>query len=162
MIYTFYTAKGHINTKYRSPMCSILDTKRKSNIKISIPHNSKKGVFFGKKFGAFYNHQFKLQGIHREKNKKGHNSVKNENSKKQKILFWPIVITSAGTKNQVSGSSGNGARPGADTQTHTQTDTHTDIPRTDQRLKTYEIFFFFNFYLYLFIGGLIVCFLDIV
>ena len=50
LIYTFYTAKGNINTKYRSPMCSILDTKRKSNIKISIPHNSKKGVFFGKKF----------------------------------------------------------------------------------------------------------------
>ena len=38
-IYTFYTAKGNINTKYRSPMCSILDTKLKSNIKMSIPHN---------------------------------------------------------------------------------------------------------------------------
>ena len=27
--YTFYTAKGNINTKYRSPMYSILDTIRK-------------------------------------------------------------------------------------------------------------------------------------
>ena len=49
-IYTFYTAKGNINTKYRSRMYSILDTIRKSNIKISIPHNSKKGVFFVKYF----------------------------------------------------------------------------------------------------------------
>ena len=49
-IYTFYTAKGSINTKYRSPMYSILDTIRKSNIKISIPHNSKKGGFFSKIF----------------------------------------------------------------------------------------------------------------
>ena len=40
-IYTFYTAKGNINTKYRSPMYSILDSIRKSNIKISIPYNSK-------------------------------------------------------------------------------------------------------------------------
>ena len=54
LIYTFYTAKGNINTKYRSPMCSILDTKRKSNIKISIPHNSKKGAFFGKKFFWYF------------------------------------------------------------------------------------------------------------
>ena len=45
-IYTFYTAKGNINTKYRSRMYSILDTIRKSNIKISIPHNSKRGAFF--------------------------------------------------------------------------------------------------------------------
>ena len=49
-VYTFYTAKGNINTKYRSRMYSILDTIRKSNIKISIPHNSKKGGFFSKIF----------------------------------------------------------------------------------------------------------------
>ena len=83
--------------------------------------------------------------MHRVKLKKGHNSVKNENFKKQKMLFWPILITSGGTKNQVSRSSGKGARPGADRQTDRQTDrhtdTHTDIPRTDQRLKTYDIFF---------------------
>ena len=81
-------------------------------------------------FGAFYNHQFKLQGIYREKIKKGHNSVKNHFFKKQKILFLPIVITSAGTKNQVSRSSGNGARPGADTQTDRQTHTQTYPERT--------------------------------
>ena len=53
-IYTFYTAKGNINTKYRSPMCSILDTKRKSNSKISISHNSKRGPFLVKHFfGTF-------------------------------------------------------------------------------------------------------------
>ena len=39
-------------------------------------------------------------------------------------------------------------------QTDRQTDTHTDIPRTDQRLKTYEIFFLI-LYFYLFMGGLI-------
>ena len=58
-IYTFFTAKGNINAKYRSRMYSILDTVRKSNIKISIPHNSKKGVFFYKKMFV----TFKLQLI---------------------------------------------------------------------------------------------------
>ena len=53
-IYTFYTAKGNINTKYRSRMYSILDTIRKSNIKISIPHNSKEGAFFGKIFFCLF------------------------------------------------------------------------------------------------------------
>ena len=44
---------------------------------------------------------------------------------------------------QLSRSNGNGCRRGTDRHTHRQTDTHThtDIPRTDQRLKTYEIFF---------------------
>ena len=89
-------------------MYSILDTIRKSNIKISIPHNSKKGGFFSKiflslfipqlislyaknqistSFWAFHNHLFKLQGIYRVKLKKGHNSVRNQNFKKQKLLF---------------------------------------------------------------------------
>ena len=97
-------------------------------------------------FGAFYNHQFKLQGIHREKIKKGHNSVKNQNFKKQKILFWPIVITSAGTKNQVSRSSGNGPRPGAHRHTHRHTDTQTHR-HTQNGPKTEDLWiFFFNFY----------------
>ena len=54
-IYTFYTAKGNINTKYRSPMYSILDTIRKSNIKISIPHKSKRGHFLVKYFLWLFN-----------------------------------------------------------------------------------------------------------
>ena len=157
-IYTFYTAKGSINIKHRSPMYSILDTIRNSNIKISIHRNSKKRTFLGKKFffhfltsthqficqksdfyifWDFYTHLFKLQGIHRENSKKGHNSVKNQNFKKQKILFLPILNTSAHAKNQVSRLKGKGCRRG----TNKQTDKQTDIPRTDQRLKTYEIFF---------------------
>ena len=55
-IYTFYTAKGSINTKYQSPMYSILDTIRKSNIKISTPHNSKEAALFSKKY-FFVNHR---------------------------------------------------------------------------------------------------------
>ena len=150
-IYTFYTAKGNINTKYRSRMYSILDTIRKSNIKISIPHNSKEGALFGKiffclfststhqfiyqksdfyLFWAFHNHLLKLQGIHREKSKKGHNSVKNQNFKKQKILFLPILNTSAHAKNQLSRSIGDGCRRGTDRHTQRQTDTQTYPERT--------------------------------
>ena len=83
-------------------------------------------------FGAFYNHQFKLQGIHREKIKKGHNSVKNQNFKKQNILFLPIPNTSAHAKNQVSRSTGKGARRETNRQTDKQTDKHTqNRPKTE-------------------------------
>ena len=63
----------------------------------------------------------KLQGIHREKSKKGHNSVKNQNFKKQKILFLPIPNTSARAKNQLSRSKGKGCRRGTNKQTDKQT-----------------------------------------
>ena len=79
----------------------------------------------------------KLQGIHREKSKKGHNSVKNEKFKNLKKPFLPIPTTSVHAKTQASRSKGKGASP----WTNTQTDRQTNIPRTDQRLKTYEIFF---------------------
>ena len=72
-------------------------------------------------FRNFYNHLFKLQGIYREKSKKGHNSVKNQNFKKQKILFLPIPNMSAGAKNQVSRSKGKGCRRGTNRQTNKQT-----------------------------------------
>ena len=59
-----------------------------------------------------------------------------------RILFLPIPNTSAHAKNQLSMSKGKGCRRGTDRQT----DRQTNIPRTDQRLKTYEIFFsIFNF-----------------
>ena len=45
-------------------------------------------------------------------------------------------------QNQLSRSKGKGCRRGTDKQTNRQTDKQTNIPRTDQRLKTYEIFVF--------------------
>ena len=91
-------------------------------------------------FGAFHNHQFKLQGIHREKIKKGHNSVKNQNFKKYcfDLLSLRVLVQKIKYLGQVVMVLGQGQ---THRQTHTQTDTHTDIPRTDQRLKTYGIFF---------------------
>ena len=69
--------------------------------------------------------------------------------------FLPIPTTSVHAKNQASRSKGKGASPWTNKQTNKQTNRQTNIPRTDQRLKTYEIFFFQLIYFYFFIGGLI-------
>ena len=85
-------------------------------------------------FGAFHNHQFKLQGIHREKIKKGHNSVKNQNFKKQKkyrfdLLSLRVLVQKIKYLGQVVMVLGQG-------QTHRQTDRHTDR-QTHTHTQTY-------------------------
>ena len=77
-------------------------------------------------FRNFYNHLFKLQGIYREKSKKGHNSVKNKKFKNLKKTFLPIPTTSINAKNQASRSKGKGASPWTDKQTNKQTNRQTD------------------------------------
>ena len=57
-----------------------------------------------------------------EKNRSRGITVKNQNFKKQKILFLPIPNTSAHAKNQLSRSKGKGCRRGTNKQTDKQTD----------------------------------------
>ena len=70
--------------------------------------------------------------------------------------FLPIPTMCVHAKNQASMWNGKGASPWTDKQTNKQTNKQTDRQTYPERTKDWRpMNFFFNFYFYFFIGGLI-------